>query len=318
MDISPDLLKRYLNNQCTPEERKRVEAHLELEKNQPSDLPDELAQGMKADFWKNISLMIGELQPTHVIPLHKRVMRYAAAAIILFTVGFFSYRLLLDNFGTDGTGQSIALKTIETQRGEKRIVTLSDGSTIRMNYETQIKVPKKFEGDQRIVHLTGHAHFDVARDTERPFIIYTADSKTQVLGTSFDINTKGKDETEIIVTSGNVIFSEKANEHNLVTLALNDRAVLNANKSIVTSEVNADRLTAWRDHRLVFDDIPLQEIIQVLEPWYDIEIRVEDKLLLEERFTYVYENPSLEMLMDRMSRMAGFEFQLEGKTVIIY
>lgn len=42
-----------------------------------------------------------------------------------------------------------------------------------MNYETEIKVSEKFEGDKHVVYLMGHAHFDVARNPEKPFIIYT-------------------------------------------------------------------------------------------------------------------------------------------------
>ena len=94
--------------------------------------------------------------------------------------------------------------------------------------------------------------------------------------------------------------------------------MLSADESIITDEVDADRLTAWRENRLIFDDIVLQEIIDILEPWYGIEIKVENKSLLQERFTYSYENPSLEKLMDRMSGMAGFEYQLEGNEVILY
>ncbi|MEM8894916.1 MAG: FecR domain-containing protein, partial [Bacteroidota bacterium] len=208
-------------------------------------------------------------------------------------------------------------ETFVTQRGQKRTLTLSDGSTIRLNYETEFKAPRHFEEGQRVVYLTGHAHFDVARDTERPFIIYTEDSKTQVLGTSFDINTKEEGTTEIIVTSGQVAFSDKDNINEQVMLTVNDRAVLNSIGSIGQSTVDAETLTAWKDNRLVFDDALLSEIIEVLQPWYDVEITVNNPNQLQKAYNFSFDNPSLELLLEQMSFMGKFEYQMEGKQVII-
>ncbi|MEM1408848.1 MAG: FecR domain-containing protein [Bacteroidota bacterium] len=318
MPISPDLLKKYLDNQCTPEERKKVEEYLALEKNATSDLPDELAEEMKANFWTNISSEIENKHTTRVIPLHKRIMRYAAVAVILFAIGFFTYRTASNKFFEDSVEVSVALKTITTQRGEKRTVTLPDGSTVRMNYETEIQAPEQFEGDERVVYLRGHAHFDVARDTERPFIIYTEDSKTEVLGTSFDINTKRKGETEIIVTSGTVAFSEKDENENHVILEVNDRAVLNADQRIALNKVDAARLTAWKDNRLVFDKQTLSEVIAILEPWYATEIKVERSELLTVDFKISLENPSLQLVMEELSFLGKFKYTLDENKVIIY
>ncbi|MEM6361435.1 MAG: FecR domain-containing protein [Bacteroidota bacterium] len=319
MDISPDLLKKYLNNQCTPEERKQVEAHLASEKNASSDLSDELAQKMKANFWKNISPAIRE-KPMRVVPLYKRAMRYAAAAILLFTIGFFAYDYLSHDSPNPSGGLSYFedFQSVKTKRAEKRTVTLSDGSTIRMNYETEIKVPEQFEGNERVVYLTGHAHFDVAKDTERPFIIYTQDSKTQVLGTSFDINTKRKGETEIIVTSGKVAFSEKDFAENGVTLTVNDRAMLKGDNTITTSKVEALKLTAWKENQLVFDDLTLENIIQIVEPWYDVVISVDDPELLTTDYNLDMDNPSLEQLMDELSFLGNFQYFIEEKNISIY
>ncbi|MEM6526098.1 MAG: FecR domain-containing protein [Bacteroidota bacterium] len=289
------------------------EENLKKEKPRPTEQPigskvSHLPTGFK------IGEHVAKPQRTRFI---RNIMRYAAAVVMLFAVGFSAYHFRDGFVDADPTLAVETYKSVKTNRGEKRTVTLSDGSTVRMNYETEIRVPEKFEGNERVVYLSGHAHFDVARDTEHPFIIYTEDSKTQVLGTSFDINTNEEGETEIIVTSGKVAFSEKAKKENQVTLTVNDRAVLSA-EGITKSEVDALQLTAWKDNRLVVDDQPLSAIIGVLEPWYDIEISVEKRSLLQERFTFSYDNPSLDMLMDRMSKMTGFNYKIKGKEVTLY
>ena len=320
-EIPSELLNKYLNNECTPAEQQQVEAWLEVEKKKVADLPDAQINSMEASIWKKVEQVVIADEPvTPVIPLYKRVARYAAAAILLFTVGFFTY----DYLSGDSQHPSGELayfedfRTVGTKRGEKRTVTLSDGSTIRMNYETEIKVPEQFKGDERVVYLTGHAHFDVARDTERPFIIYTQDSRTQVLGTSFDINTKHKGETEIIVTSGKVAFSEKNQEDNWDTLTMNDRAMLNGDNHITTSKVDALKMTAWKENQLIFDDLTLENIIQIVEPWYDVAISVDDPELITTDYNLDMDNPSLEQLMDELSFLGDFQYSIEGKNISIY
>ena len=318
MEVTPELLQKYYKGICSELEKKIVEEWLESQESRTTYPGQSRLNEIEKEMWENISTgMDGEQATT--IPLHKRVMRYAAAVIILFTVGFFTYQALLDNpYGTTRTERSITLKTIKTQRGEKRTVTLPDGSTVRMNYETEIKAPGKFVGNERVVYLSGHAHFDIVRNHGKPFIIYTEDSKTQVLGTSFDINTKEKGETEIIVTSGKVAFSQKDNADNLVTLEVNDRALLSANKSIATNVVNAQQLTAWRKDQLVFEGETLKEIIDVLEPWYDVKITVEDQDLLDDTYRLFKDNPSLERVLMQLSFVGRFEYRIEGQNVTIF
>ncbi|MEM6831028.1 MAG: FecR domain-containing protein [Bacteroidota bacterium] len=318
MKISPKLLKKYANGDCSEEERLMVKQWLEDNNELSTTLPKDKLDQERALAWSQISENIQIDRSAKVVPLHRRISTYAAAAVILLTVGFFSYRIYFpDDIGMS-TGQSIALKTIHTQRGEKRTLNLSDGSTIRMNYETEIRVPEQFQGDERIVYLTGHAHFDVVRDEEKPFIIYTEDSKTQVLGTSFDINTKQEGETEIIVTSGKVAFSDKDQEHNPVKLTLNNRAVLGADNRIVTDEVDASTLTAWKENRMVFNGETLKEIIGVLEPWYDVKITVQDSQLLDQDFKFSKKDPPLDEVLDRLSFLGSFNYQIDGNKVVLF
>ncbi|MEM6736540.1 MAG: FecR domain-containing protein [Bacteroidota bacterium] len=324
MQITKELLRKHRLGLCTDEEKKVIEEWLEMEENSSTGL--DLIKGedrKKEQIWSQLSKDFPELEGQtnrgkSSVPFSRKFTLYATAAVILFTVGFFFYQSQSDDVGINESEQLIALKTIETRRGEKRTVTLSDGSTIRMNYETEISIPEQFKGDERIVYLSGHAHFNVVRDIERPFIIYTKDSKTQVLGTSFDINTKGADETEIVVTSGNVAFSEKGQEQNRVTLKANDRALLNADNNIEKNEVDAQKHTAWKDNRLVFDGQILREIIKVLEPWYDVEVSVKDPNLLNKDFRVFMDNPPLESIMEELKFLGEFNYRIERKKVIIY
>lgn len=321
MKITPDLLKKYAAGDCTEAERLEVEQWLSKYEDLSTSLPRQKLDTERKQVWQNLSANISAGNKTKVIPLYKKVTRYAVAVVLFLSVGVSAYFYLdhLDPWGTGVPTASQDYRNIVTQRGQKRTVNLPDGSTIRLNYESQLKVPGKFTSSERMVFLTGHAHFDIAKDPGRPFIIYTENSKTRVLGTSFDVKTYADSEhTEIIVASGKVEFSEKSKSQNKVVLTVNDRAVLGANHEIDVSKVNAQHLTAWKDNRLVFEKRSLAEIIEVLEPWYDVEIVVKDPVLLGGIYKLSYDNPSLETVMERMSFMGKFNYTIEGQQVTIY
>ncbi|MEM6526375.1 MAG: FecR domain-containing protein [Bacteroidota bacterium] len=317
MKITPELLERYELGKCTPQEQRFVEEWLDDVDYTPDDVSSESSKAMSNSVWKNVSVKTGAKKAGQVIPLHRRITRYAAAVVLLSALSFSVYYLASSDLIFSESQVAEVYQKVQTQRGEKRTVKLPDGSKIRMNYETELRVPEKFEGDERVVYLTGHAHFDIAKNPQKPFIIYTKDSKTKVLGTSFDINTKEEGETEIIVTSGRVVFSQKDKEDNGVILTVNDRAVLKADQHIVTNTVKANNLTAWKENRLAFYDQTFAEIIEVIEPWYDVKVTVKDAKLLSQQYTFIYDNPSLEMLLERMSKIAKFDYAIEGQNIII-
>ena len=319
MKIRPELLKKYATGDCTEPERLQVEKWLAENEDLSTSLPKQKIDKEKNLVWQNIS---NKIRPnTNVFPLHRKVMQYAAAIIIFLTVATSAYFYVnQQNIGKD---QQVSIeqefRIIETQRGQKKTIKLPDGSTERLNYESQLKIPLRFTDSFRVVYLQGHAHFEVFRDTNRPFIIYTGKSKTQVLGTSFDIKTNEEtDETEIIVTSGKVAFSENSKENNKVIHNENNKALLRPENTIKVSKVNAQQLTAWKDNYLEFNKVSLAEIIKILEPWYDVEITVKDPKLLTDIYKFSYENPPLKTLFERMSFMGKFNYSIKNKQVTIY
>lgn len=99
---------------------------------------------------------------------------------------------------------------------------LHDGSIINLAEESSISYKEKFE-DKRVVELDGQATFDVASDPNKPFLIYTQHTVTEVVGTKFTINGNG-DKTQIEVHEGVVKFSKKGNSNKSLTLTQGDKA----------------------------------------------------------------------------------------------
>src|SRR5690606_6177549 len=62
------------------------------------------------------------------------------------------------------------------------------GTTILLNGNTTLAYPKQMLQNIRLVKLKGEAFFDVAKNEKKPFLIVSKDFTTQVVGTSFNID----------------------------------------------------------------------------------------------------------------------------------
>ncbi len=101
-------------------------------------------------------------------------------------------------------------QTVEsTSRYTKRL-DLPDGSVIRMNSATEVTV--NYTAASRTVQLLrGEAHFDVAKNKDRPFIVEAAGAAVRAVGTAFNVALK-PDNLEVIVTEGRVAVGQPTAE----------------------------------------------------------------------------------------------------------
>ena len=322
MKISEALLKRFISGECTDEEKRFVENWLQSEETTDSGLSEKEISQMEQNLRQRFEKSHPSLLSAPTTKPWKQLAKYAAAIALFISAGAASYnyfRLLNQNHGTDIVVSWEGYFTYETQRGERPTITLPDGTTVQLNSNSQLKYPEHFTDTERVVFLQGHAHFDVVRNPDKPFMIFTEHSKTQVLGTSFDINTRQKSgETEVIVTSGKVSFSDKNQTDEGVTLIANDRGILSSNGTIAMDKVDASTLTAWTKNQLIFENQTLTDIMKIAEGWFDIDVVIEDSELCYKSFTYAALNPSLEEFLRFMGEVGNFEYRISNKEVAIF
>ena len=155
-----------------------------------------------------------------------------------------------------------------TRTGERRIVTLADGSQVALDSRSEVRV--EYSTHARELTLTkGQARFDVVYDFERPFTVTADDHKVIATGTSFNVDLFGP---TLLVTliEGRVIVSS--------TLALTDatkveiplpRITLDAGEQVVFSpktppsvaRVNLGQATAWENGEIVSDNDSLTTVV---------------------------------------------------------
>ncbi|MEM8896309.1 MAG: hypothetical protein AAGC88_17150, partial [Bacteroidota bacterium] len=155
--INKALLEKYYDGQCSDEEKEQVEAWLDSDRHDaPLELEEISRHQLKSRMWQQIEEGT-TIEKVKTIPLYRKALPYAAAITLLFMVAFSAYFFLISPENTNQFAQ-VNYETFVTQRGQKRTLTLSDGSTIRLNYESEFKAPRHFDEDLRVVYLAGHAH----------------------------------------------------------------------------------------------------------------------------------------------------------------
>lgn len=143
--------------------------------------------------------------------------------------------------------------------GERRSITLADGSIVDLNSRTSIRV--RYSEDGRSVELiTGQALFHVAKDATRPFVVSSGGTKVRAVGTAFDVYQRG-DDTIVTVVEGRVDVSEGVTTQR----AKAGERVVSANDLVARPErADVPAATAWTQRRVVFDSTPLGEVIEEL------------------------------------------------------
>jgi len=192
-----------------------------------------------------------------------------AASIILVCGLIYMFSVLFSANDYLKTGDELAL-TQETQvdmveiaSGDNiEILYLPDSSLAILNKFSKLTYPKQFDEDNRVVKLEGESFFEVKRDPNHPFYVFTENTKTRVLGTSFNVKAYKNDvNTEVSVTSGKVVFFlEGTKKDRLLVLGSNDKATFNKDKVNVlkTQNENLDYLEWFNGLEMdIVEELPL-------------------------------------------------------------
>lgn len=212
---------------------------------------------------------------------------FRIAAILVVAVGF-SYFFLTKE-------KSDLLQTsYVTKDGEVKNLTLVDGTRVVMNENSEFKYSEQFEGNSRKVYLLGEAYFEVARDENKPFIIYSPSASTKVLGTTFNLNTS-KNTASVDVFSGKVAFGNLNQSEKNIVLVKGQAAVFQNGKATKLAQLDSNAL-AWKTGDLKFEGTPISEVVPVLEEFYKVNIEF-DKNISDCLITSIFEKQSLKQVL---------------------
>lgn len=252
-----------------------------------------------------------------VIQLKRRNWLKLVAAIVILS----ALPLLYFSLSGDEQQTEIAYSEIYNPKGQKRLVTMPDGSNIFLNGDTKIRYAQNFNSGKRIVYLEGEAFFDVQHRPEQPFIVYTGKVATTVLGTSFNINAyRSLNRISVTVQSGKVgVVVNNHKGKKVHFLSPNQQINITADGITYNRKVvNANEVDGWREYKMVFYDQTLQEIAAQMEREYDLEISIKGATLKQTKITTKFSKSSVIDILDMIAKLTNSKYKIDEKRVIIY
>lgn len=195
--------------------------------------------------------------------------------------------------------------------------TLPDGSKVWLNKNSWLSYNQKFGKRTRQVALKGEGYFEVNRDEQRPFIVKMQNGlDIKVLGTTFNAcNYPSLNKAEVILRSGSVQVSDNGrNEY--VILKPNQKFTWNEGTAEISS-VNAMNCCRWFEHRLVFDNVKLKDILENLSHKYQTEISLNVGNLADKHMSMTIRDESVEDILDILTTLLPIRWRYQGAEIII-
>jgi ferric-dicitrate binding protein FerR (iron transport regulator) len=232
-----------------------------------------------------------------VIPM--RSWWYGLAASLALLIGAFWF------FQTNTNDSSTELATTDVPLRD----TLNDGSVISLNQYTSLST--QFSKHARRVKMQGEAYFEVAHDTEKPFVIEVKQVEVTVVGTKFNID--GRSDSNKVVVSVEEGKVKVQNGGQTIYLVAGEQAVIDCQNGLIERKQlsPSGNVSAWANHQFVFDDVPLSEVIPILEKAYNARINLSNKELEKCRLHIRFNNEPI----DRIIFLLAETFSLEIKSV---
>ena len=241
-------------------------------------------------------------------------IRVAAIFLLISTVG-----LLINNYYKD-INTTHPLHTVTVPPGQRINLVLADNSSIWLNSNTTFKYPSQFSKKQREVYLDGEAYFEVSANDKQPFIVNTHQGGVKVTGTTFNVSAYskyGKFETSLF--EGKVGVYLKNTKEEIININPTQKAIFKDGKLEINNIVDYDEFL-WRRGLIAFKNKQLDEILSVLEQYFDITIRIEDDCLPDNTYTGKFrQSDGIDYALRVLQKSINFTYERdnEEQTILI-
>lgn len=311
MMINEDILIRFLEQSCSPQELKEVDEWIQASPENRDQLFElERVWSLKNEWHYAQPAQIDKAYRTFTKKHFKKqatywpaFLKYAAVLILGVFVGVGAYVTLHEQEIT------AAMNFAEVPVGERASLRLSDGIFVWLNSGSRLEYPTHFAIDNRQVHLDGEAYFEVSRNESKPFIVQTNNLDVKVLGTKFNISSYDQEETRVTLKEGKVQVDCNAGKESYI-LHPNEQIIYSEEKGVELMQVDANRISSWTTGDLSFVNEPLEYIVKILERRFDVQIEIDSRSLAEKTFTCTVKHVStVDQVLDLLQKTQNLTYQ---------
>lgn len=264
---------------------------------------------------------------------------FALAAMVLLAVG------------TIAVLPQIRGHVIETARGERREIVLTDGSVLQVDPETRLRV-KYADTARRVFLERGRALFNVAKNSNRPFLVQADDTTVRAVGTAFGVEQRTQG-VVVTVAEGKVAVSsprlqpsnssssdgelnqgstaasslphvpggERTKRAAEIGSSLSQGIFLIANQQLMVKaggtaetvqEVDSARALAWAEGRLIFQNNEIGQAVAEFNRYNHVQLTMADSVLAKKPVSGVFNAAEPEAFIAFLQSVTPVEIVRDG------
>ena len=218
-----------------------------------------------------------------------------------------------------------------TAYGEVKEIVLPDGSQVTLNGNSNLHYPTRWQDEEvREVWLEGEAFFHVRNISQSTklenedipeqykFVVHTHDLYVIVLGNQFNVNSRG-DHVKVVLNSGKVkINVAHATSENEIFMEPGEMVAYDANRKTIGKQIVDPKIySSWRENYLVFDEMPLHEVAEILENTYGLQITFENEELSQEIIRGTVPSDDISVLLESLSHIFDLTITRQNNEIFI-
>ena len=219
------------------------------------------------------------------------------------------YKIMNDTMKTE-----TIYNTVTVPRGGEYKLVLADGTTVWLNSDSHIRYPVTFSSNTRQVELEGEAYFEVAKDVKKPFIVRMNEYNVRVTGTQFNVRNYSNESLATTLVEGGVQIERRGK---LDGLRPGQQAVLE-NNEIRIRVVNVEEQVAWRHGAFGFTQCRLENIMEELARWYDIDVFYMNQQVKDYHFSAWFKrSSSINEVINILEKTKKISLDLKGRILTV-
>jgi transmembrane sensor len=222
-------------------------------------------------------------------------------------------------------------QVIATAVGQQRSATLADGSIVSLNTNTIVEADLK-RHTREIYLRKGEAHFQVAHDTARPFLVHAGDAVVRAVGTEFEVRVLADQHVDIVVNEGRVevrpevspalsLADSNGRQAGAAVRAISaGQRLSTASQDYAVTPISAEQLSselAWREGAIIFDGERLADAIAEIERYTDSRITISDPATADLRVGGRFRTGDLQEFFDALQAALPVRVQRTSGGMII-
>lgn len=324
--MNQEILIRYIRKELSEEEVKPVEDWLEAD---PANrlvfknvfFAQQALADLKLIDGINTEEALSTLKTAVDRKRRKEQNRYKRKALKQAVIVFLIPLLVLTGYliPRSTAQQASHLVEVSTNPGVVSVFELPDRTKVWLNAGSKLVYPSDFDQQERWVELSGEGFFDVKRG-DKPFIVkIDADYSIQVVGTTFNVQAYADDDfikTTLLNGSVQLNFLSENNLKEKYHLEESELSSYSRNlREMKVQKTDIDAAIAWKYGRIILENCPIEEVLQVLSRHYNVKFNVRNEQIYQSSITGKFDNEQLDQVLSCIKEATGINYKFKKPVI---